>query len=510
MIKKIKDHLINIFYLLFGLTFSYIFIQTFIQKISVNYELNKFIYFILGILIFTIWFLIYKLIHKYYDKLNKKQETILLFSVFIIFVIIFLTIILNLKISPQWDYRIVYEQAKSYVLTKDRTTINNSLLYLQYHDNNIGLFVFWVIIFKFVNFFGVKDFLTVATLINAMMIGISIMLLYLCTRKLLDKKKAFFALILSLFFIPLYTYIPIFYTDTISMPFILLIFYIYLNIDKNTKLNKKNILLFLFMFLLTYLGGKIKMTVWVIFIAIMTHLIFKEKLKKIVIILLAIILLIPFYSYLWNKTIIQNKNFNIVVNDYGSLPWTHYLMMGVQKKNAQITDIRCIGGYNYQDVEKTLFYKTSKESKKFNIEEYKRRVKEYGTLGYIEYLTKKAVNAWGEGSFFTNYVYQFDYTMPNLLKKEIRGINTNKLLYFEQGVTEAMLFIFGLYGLLMTFKSKKINKTVIIPISIFGIFIVLLFWENRSRYLVNYIPIFIILITLFFYEITKKDYKTLE
>lgn len=509
MSEKIKHSLIRIFYLLFGITFSYIFIQTFIQRISMNYELNKIIYFLLGVLIFIIWYLIYKLIHKYYDKLSEKQELILLFSTFVIFVLIFIIIIITLKMPPQWDYGVVYEQARSYVLTGDRTDLNNSSLYLQYHDNNIGLFAFWVAIFKFVNLFGVTDFLTVATLVNAFMVGISILLLYLCLRKILDKKKAYFGLIISLFFVPLFTYIPIFYTDTLSMPFVMLILYLYLSLNKDKLLSKKNILFFLLILLLAYLGGKIKMTTWVIFIAVLIHFIFTQKWKSITVVLIVTILFIPTSSILWQKLIVENKSFAIVENDYGALPWTHYLMMGVQRKGEQVNEIRCIGGYNYKDLEKTLFYKTSEESKEYNLEEYVRRVKEYGFIGYIDYLTKKAVNAWGEGSFFTDYVYQFDYKAPNAIKKEIRGINTNKLLYFEQGVMEAMVFIFGCYGLVMFFKKKETSSKTIIPLSIFGMLLVLLFWENRSRYLVNYIPIFIMLITLFYSEITKDNKRIL-
>ena len=509
MSKKIKHNLIKIFYLLFGITFGYIFVQTFIQKISMNYELNKGIYFLLGVVIFIIWYIIYKLIHKNYDKLSKKKELILLFSTFVLFMIIFLVIIITLKMPPQWDYGVVYEQAKSYVLTGDRTAISGSSLYLQYHDNNIGLFAFWVGIFKFVNFFGVEDFLTVATLVNAFMVGFSILLIYLCLRKLLDKKKAYFGLIISLFFVPLFTYIPIFYTDTLSMPFIMLILYLYLSLDKEKTLTKKNTMFFILILLLAYLGSKIKGTTWVIFIAIFIHFMFTRNWKSTLAVFIAILLFIPSASLIWQKSIIENKNFSIVENDYGSIPWTHYLMMGVQKKDEHINEIRCIGGYNYKDVETTLFFKTSAESKKYNLEEYVRRVKEYGFIGYLDYLTRKAVNAWGEGSFFTNYVYQFDYKAPNTFKKEIRGINTNELLYFEQGVMEAMLFIFSSYGLVMFCKKKKISYKTIIPLSIYGMFIVLLFWENRSRYLVNYIPLFIMLITLFYSQITNDNKRIL-
>lgn len=504
MLEKTKGVLVRIFYLLFGVTFGYLFIQNFIQDISANYELNRLIYFGLGIVVFLVWYLIYKLIQKYYDLLSPKQELFLLLGTFVLFCVIILLVLLFLKMPPEWDYKIVYNQARSYILTGDRTTIGGSNLYLQYHSNNIGLFVLWVAVFGFFNLFGYTDFLTVATLVNALAIGVSIFLMYLCIRKILDKKKAYFALIVSLFFVPLFTYIPIFYTDTISLPFVMLILYMYLSLDKEKMCCRKNVLLFIAILLLSFFGAKIKMTVLVITIAIFIHFIFTNKFKHILITCIISLLLLPSFSYAWEKAIMENESFNIVVNDYGAIPWQHYLMMGVQRKDEQIDQTRCIGGYNYKDFERTLFYKTSEESKQYNIEEYKRRVKEYGFVGYFEYLTKKAVNAWGEGSYFTDYVYKFDYEKPSWFKKAIRGIDSNWLLYFEQGVSEAMLLIFGLYGIMMAFKKKKIDSKVIIPIAIYGIFIVLLLWENRSRYLFNYILIFISLITLFFSEFDRK------
>lgn len=505
--QNLKKALTKLFYILFGATFSYLYIQSFIQEISMNYELNKFLYFILGLGIMFLWFMIYKIINKYYEKLNSKQEYILLLSTFIIFCIIFLFTILNLKMNPQWDYKVVFEQAKNYVLYGNRSADNQYQLYLQYHDNNIGLFILWIIIFKFFYIFKLTNFQTIATIFNAICIGLSILLIYLIIKKLLDKKKAYFSLIISLFFIPLFTYIPIFYTDTISMPFIILILYIYINTNKEKTLCKKNILSLISIILLSYFGGKIKMTVWIITIAIFIHFIFTQKIYKSLIIGFLLIFSTIGLNFLWEKTIIENKSLQIVENNYGAIPWQHYLMMGVQPKDTIIENIRCIGGYNHTDFERTLFFKTSKESKEYNIKEYVRRVKEYGAYGYFNYLTKKAVNAWAEGSYFTDYVYQFDYDYDNQFKLAIRGLNTKTLLYFEQGVSEAMLYIFGAYGIILLFRKKELNQTTIIPIAIYGIFIVLLFWENRSRYLVNYIPFFIMAITLFYAELTSKKTK---
>ena len=43
---------------------------------------------------------------------------------------------------------------------------------------------------------------------------------------------------------------------------------------------------------------------------------------------------------------------------------------------------------------------------------------------------------------------------------------------------------------------SKVNKKILLRCMLLGIWLFLLLWENRSRYLVNFIPIMIILTTI--------------
>lgn len=507
---KFKNNLLKIFFIFFSIIFFIIYIGTFIQKLKYPIQLNKATYIIGGFFILVIWVILYKLINKYYDCLNEKQEVFLLMMISLLFIFISTMIMLSLKIYPQWDFEIVYEQAKSFVLTGSRLNGSTSSLYFQYHANNIGLFVLFIIIFKIVNIIGITDFLTTATILNCFCINISIFLMYLIMKKLTNKKIAFFSLIICLFFLPLFFYIPIFYTDSISIPYIMLILYIYTKFNGQFNLSKKNIFYFISIILIAFLGMKIKMTVLIVFIACIIHFILNNKIKNSLIILVLTGILISGSNVLWTKFIVQNKKLEIVVNDYGSIPWTHYLMMGTEINNGPENNMRVIGGYNASDFEYTLSAKTSKESKELNKKEYVKRVKEYGFFGYIHYIIKKELNSWGEGAFFSDFLYQYYSSKDNYLMQCIKGSNNKKwVLYFEQSVDEAMLIIFSLFGI-MIIKRKKINykdSSIIIPITIIGMFCVLIIWENTPRYLFNHIPFFIMLICLYFYYQNKENKK---
>ena len=83
-----------------------------------------------------------------------------------------------------------------------------------------------------------------------------------------DRKSAVFGLILSFSFLPLFLYTPIIYSDTLSLFIPILFVYLYLNIDKEKVLTKKNIILFALVGILLFFGKEIKITSLIIFIAI--------------------------------------------------------------------------------------------------------------------------------------------------------------------------------------------------------------------------------------------------
>ena len=63
--------------------------------------------------------------------------------------------------------------------------------------------------------------------VNIILIDISIVLIYFTVRKLLGKKNAIYSLILVIFSSAFFCYIPVLYTDTITMLFPILLLFLY-------------------------------------------------------------------------------------------------------------------------------------------------------------------------------------------------------------------------------------------------------------------------------------------
>ena len=208
-------------------------------------------------------------------------------------------------------------------------------------------------------------------------------------------------------------------------------------------------------------------------------------------------------SVTFKLLVINNSSFAFVQTGYGSYPYTHWLMMGVEDIDVDNSERNSVGGYSSSDYALTSSYKTGKDAIRFNLEEYANRIKKMGVIGYFNYLTKKGVNTWSDGLYFSDIKLSLNsrHTDSKLYQFFLVDQSTRYVLvYFSQGVQFAFLILL-IGGSLI--KKEEIDY---VRLSLFGIMLFLLFWENRSRYLLNFIPLFILVIIEFYQNIVNLKY----
>lgn len=483
-----------LFYFFFAISFSYLFVNCFFRELSVYQKFNSLTYFCFGVVIFAIWIFIYRLIDNKFDSFSKKRKSFAFILTFFLFGSLLTFCAISLEVPFGWDFNVVYEQARSYYLTGNRLLLSSYPDYFQLFPNNIFLFLLELIFFKIGGVFKIQNLAAINVFFNAISIFLAVLFLVLYCYRKFGCKKAYFSLLLSFFFTPLYLYVPIFYTDTLTVAFAPFILFLSTFIDE--KKNKTIFLLFFAMSILLFVGMKIKMTVIFILVGFIFYYFIKHKFK-----LLFSFCAIFLVSYLclnsiYQSQVVNRQSFAFKVNDYGSIPITHWIMMGIEDKNADNSSRNSYGGYNENDYKLTQSYTSASESVSMHFNEIKRRLKLYGVVGYFDYLTKKAVNAWGDGSYFVQVALGMNHFNNNTsIQNFFIGNSNDIILYFEISVQMAFLFI-------ICFSSwyclkHRCTDTLIEHVAIFLLFIFLLFWENRSRYLYNYIPLFIIVITYY-------------
>lgn len=480
------------FYIIFLCLFSYLVINIPIKRVSVYHEINPSIYILVSLLILIVWFILYKLTSKVFEKISKRKKIILYIITLTLIFSIQILVAFILDVPLGWDFKFIYTQARDFVMERVPISMSGNPYYFQYFPNNIFLYCILVILFSIGKLINITDFICIGVTVNIIIIFLTILFTFLYIQKKFGNKNAYFSLITFLFFIPLFLYIPIFYSDTFSIIFIPLLLYISTFFEEDSKI--KRIIAYCIFGILTFIGYKIKMTVIFIPLSIIISNFLSKNYKVMITTSISIAVSILTFGSLFSHIFIEKDILHIKIDDYGSIPYTHWIMMGIEDKDYDNSGRNSYGGYNYDDYLKTQSFTTNKEASKFHIKEIGNRIKKYGIIGYLNYLTKKAVNAWGDGNYFAAIKLKWENYNSGSLQKIISGNdNYHIMIYLNCAVQFAFLLLL-IYSFARSIKRKDDNL-IVIQLSISMLFIFLLFWENRSRYLYNYIPLFVIIVT---------------
>ncbi len=482
--------LMKLFLICFAIIFSLIifgilfFNETIIHAATTK---NNIISFIIGLICLSLIFLI---INNKYKENNKKLIIFYAIS-FIIFLGLQITILYYTQNLPGWDWKIVYESALNYV--KGNIDKVNFTYFINF-PNNKYLFILEVVFFKILNVFGLLNHSLIALrILNIILVNIAGILTVLTIKKIFGNKLSIYGVILVILSSAFYIYLPIFYSDTITMCIPIAIIYTYLCLErKNNKLviNMKNIFLLVLMSFLIVIGMKLKFTCIIVFLGILIDIIINNKLKNHLKELSYIVIFI--FAFLLLFKVPENR-LQFMQNKEGALPYTHWIMMGLYERPSLVEGKNHVGAYN-ADLYSFTFKQGTKENMiKANVKKIKEKLKEYGPINYIHFLYRKSLFTLGDGSFSGCLVI----TESPLMKKNF----FHKLLfegrdYFEYYYIKDIAVLLFIYLSLVVgaIHSVKINKDISnkFYLTIFGLLAFLMIWETTPRYIIHYMPIIIV------------------
>lgn len=498
---KLKSKLIQIFFVIFSLVFSIVFIGTIFDNKSLVATLNPLVIIIGLIVFFIILYLIFKFIEQKVPETLSLKKEIIIFGVAFLF-ILSLQIIFSyyLKSYPGWDWNDCYRSALAYVNGFPESV---DWEYFQKFPNNNGILYFEIIFFKFLKSINLLDFSLEATIIlNIILIDISAILTYLTVRNFFGKKKAIFSLVLILLSAGFFNYIPILYTDTLTMLYPIGILYLY-SIWKKSQNDKVKYIIFPLMAITCVIGMKLKFTCVIILIAILIDIFinynFKKYFKPILILSFSFIISFSLVKGLETKYSIFPYDIN---NNEKRIPYTHWIMMGLYERTSSMGDKKFIGWYDPTAYELTLSYDTIEERQKANINKIKEKLHDFGALGYADFLYRKMLFTWSDGTYYgPMFLSEQPVKQEKTFLSNLYHIDGD---YINSSFLENTVFILYIYLMLIlgsiAFIIKKENIDFSSYISLFGVLIFFLIWEASSRYLINYVPIMIV---ASFYGITK-------
>ncbi len=499
------------------LLFGGIFINTSeIQRVPAVYLLFGTI--ITSIVIFSIYYIYQKKISKI--KITKKREIkfLVIISIILIFLLVMSAYLLRndgRNGAYAWDFRIAIGYLNNFVSPEKFNSIDK-VEFLDYRTLYFGIdgvVLLLIPIYKIFRLLGLNNILLPGIIVNVTFIYISLLCSYFIVRKLFSKKQAIFFLSISVLFTPIFLYSSIFYSDTLSMPFILAIITIYLY--KKDNLSWPYLII---IGILTAIGCYVKMTVLFALIGIifdMIKKINKETIFNVSKTMVAYIITMLMFKFIFIPILPPSLENNHRLGAH------HYMMTGLLEDKKLFTEgdqnISIYGVFNFHDLLYSLFGEKGEEMvnqelnpvysvlattnipkeerNKMNDERTIERLKSKSIIYWTKFFYLKYIETWADGSMYAPLKLSRGGIDENLLSDFVRidGKYFNYYYYLAHYIHMSLiLFIF--LGLLFSLKKGSIDELNIIKLSILLLILFLLIWETRSRYILNYSLLLYILI----------------
>lgn len=472
--KKIMKNMLSIIMIIFILLFSWITFTAITTKNSSVFSYNIILVIVGCIIYIGLAVFIYKNIIPKIAKKNYIQ-----YFLFAVFGIISIVVSYNLRLNPTWDMGRVFEIAKDYI-EKGITTDP----YLYEYQNNIAITIIDMLALKVLRIIKVTDYIVGITFLNAVVVTLTIIFLYYTVNKMYGKERALMVLIICLLTTPLYLHAAIYYTDSMSMFISIFALFLYVNIREEQN-KKKNYLMQVLLGITLILCIKIKLTAVFIMIAIIMLEILNYKFKDILnnfkITVPSAIIFLIIYTIFVNYYFITDKD---KLNEY-KMPIEHWILIGSVNE----------GGFNQELYEYTKGYPTYNEKKQADILKIKEIYKEYSIKNFIQHINTKIKYTWSDGTYFAPEKLRREPAKRCGLHEYVSddGQKMYMYKYFPQIMHVSMLILI-VVNAIYVFNRKELEKDdVFLMITILGLAVFLMIWENRSRYLLTYIPIMIIL-----------------
>ena len=372
--------------------------------------------------------------------------------------------------------------------------------YMLRYPNNQLLAYIYKLWFKIFRLFEMENYWLESAILNVIIVDAAVFFLNLTAYKFFSKKVFYLTFILSGIIIAATPYLIIPYSDTAGVFFPVFLLYLALSIYKNSEKKRKYLLYFLFTLVL-YGGYKIKPTIVIGGVILLTYILLDKKIYKKAINAVIVFLCLGLgflSSYLLmgevhTRVIDNNKAFNEQYEYILGFTPSHYVMMGLQVQEKDWG--YAFGAYHGDDVSATIKVSGKNEKTQFHTQEIKTRLKNFGACGYLRFLVDKFAWTAADGTFgYYGVRYPVGNDAPLTAMSRIESPFYSK--YYANFMQGIWLMISLLCAATIIRKSKnKENAAIynILRLSILGLIAFLLLFEAHARYLFVLSPYIILM-----------------
>lgn len=202
-----------------------------------------------------------------------------------------------------------------------------------------------------------------------------------------------------------------------------------------------------------------------------------------------VIIIFSFRAY------VDYKGFGSRLDRNRSIPYTHWLLMGMNKPIIEGGTSYGYGGFSNEDLKLTRSFKIHKDKEKAEIVKIRQRFEEFGLEGYASFLLKKVEWTWTDGTYYSPVKLGRFPLKLNVLHKFVlpnKGKSNRLFLGFTQ-LTQGILLFLVFSGALLSIRRGEGSAYRFMLATCLGLMLFLVFWETRSRYLTFMIPVLVLM-----------------
>ena len=472
----LQGKLTKLFYLLFAACFTFVIISILFRSACQNVRQQAFT--AAGTAVcFVCLCLLDRLAGRHERGLDKNYKKILIIFSAAMFTLEMLCA-LALRHGTWFDVGALHQGAAEWVETG---TFAGFYEYYGYFPNNLGGMTFLYVFFKAASLVGFTDYYAVASLVACMMLAAMMAVVSLICNRLAGVKSAVLSLAVFALSVQFWVMGGAVYTDTLSMLFPVLIFYLYLLSKEKT--GWRSACLYLLMGLAAGVGSLNKVTVLIMVIAVLVDVClrfeWKEFLKISVCVLgAAAVMNMALNTYMYSTHLSREEA------EVNNTPLLHWVMMGLKGS----------GRYNPEDYAFTRSLEPEGRGTVL-LEEISRRIGERGMAGMLDLFSQKSAIDFGDGTYgaddFLKIYPEHDTWLHGFVLKD------GQFYWLYSGYTTALHITLMLFMLMAAYRfiagEACEQRRGLLPLyaAVFGVWLFLMFWEASPRYFSNFAPVII-------------------
>lgn len=421
-----------------------------------------------------------------------------------------------------WDANATWDAA-SWWLTHEDPVMGE---YLLCYPNNIGFTLFLYIIR-----FPVKGEILafqywIVVMVNILLVDLGIFLCWYLAKKLLGGTGAAISLVIITLLFGFSGYLAAPYTDTVTFFFPILVMVLYQKMRESEHMAVKCLRSF-FIGIVVILGYFLKPQCVIVLLGILIveGISMCKRLRAGEIrgsywrrkSALALCLAAGVCLGNFSVTALRDQ----IVKGYTreeAVPVVHFAMMGL----GEYPQWAVPGIYKGTDVKYTLSFEKKEDKKRACIERIGFRLRNYGFAGFMKHMYRKTTAILGDGAFFWQveaggYGFWREDLQPvdSGFRHQVREIYYGKYGNYDNTKFRCMRGVLtGIWFLMLLFIAVPVRRDhpqakslSIVALSAFGCLLFTMLFEARSRYLINYLPLFTITAAAGILRLRDRFYK---